>query len=321
MGSVPASGQRAPRSEPLAIDGLLIVDKPAGWTSHDVVGRMRRLTGVRRIGHAGTLDPLATGVLPLGVGRGTRVLEYATEADKEYIATVRLGESTDTYDADGRITTTGDWRTTTRERLEHELARFVGVIEQQPPAYSAIKQGGVPLYKLARAGKAVQVPTRLVTVHALDLLDLTLPALTVRVRCSKGTYVRSLAHDLGARLGCGGHLTALRRTASGGFHIKQALTLDEWEAALTNGAWPAHILPLDTPLLHLPAVILGDSAAYRLSDGVPPVLPEADELPDVGCRAYSQDGSLLAVLRRRDDRTGWRVEKMLAGAAAVSSGH
>lgn len=321
MGSFPASGQRAPRPEPLAIDGLLIVDKPAGWTSHDVVGRMRRLTGIRRIGHAGTLDPLATGVLPLGVGRGTRVLEYATEADKEYIATIRLGESTDTYDADGRITATGDWHTVTRERLDHELARFVGAIEQQAPAYSAIKQGGVPLYKLARAGKAVQAPARQVTVHSLDVLDFALPALTVRVRCSKGTYIRSLAHDLGARLSCGGHLTALRRTASGGFRIEQALTLDEWEAALANGAWPAHVLPLDAPLLQFRAVILGDAAAHRLSDGVPPELPEGDELPDARCRAYSQDGSLLAVLRRRDGRPVWRVEKMLAGAAAVSGGH
>jgi tRNA pseudouridine55 synthase len=313
--TAPRSSERAPRVDPLPIDGLLIVDKPSGWTSHDVVGRMRRLTGVRRIGHAGTLDPLATGVLPLGVGRGTRVLEYATEADKEYVATIRLGESTDTYDADGRVTATGDWRTVTREALGHALARFLGDIEQQPPVYSAIKQGGVPLYKLARAGQAVQAPTRRVTVYAITLLGLSLPDLTLRVRCSKGTYIRSLAHDLGTLLGCGGHLTALRRTASGGFSIEQALALDGWEAALSSGGWPARVLPLDTPLLGLPAVILGEEAARRLHDGVPPLLLETAAAPGARCRAYGADGSFLAVLHRRADREGWRVEKLLAGVS------
>src|SRR5215208_4505731 len=264
------------------IDGLLVVDKPAGWTSHDVVARMRRLTGVRRIGHAGTLDPLATGVLPLGIGQGTRVLEYAGDADKVYFATVRLGASTDTYDADGRVTEEGDASMVTEEEARAALASFVGTIEQRPPAYSAIKQGGV------------------------------------RVHCSKGTYVRSIAHDLGERLGCGAHLAALRRLRSGAFAIEQATTLERFEAALADGSWPARILPLDAPLLDRPAVILDRAAAARLADGVAP--PEAGLVArDVPVRAYDPDGILLAVLRTAGER-GWRAEKVLMGHPDAAAG-
>lgn len=291
------------------IDGLLIVDKPSGWTSHDVIARMRRLTGIRRIGHAGTLDPLATGVLPLGIGQGTRVLEYVTEAEKAYTATVRLGVSTDTYDADGAVIATGDWSRTSPEDVQHALASFVGEIEQRPPVYSAIKQGGVALHRLARAGQQVEAPVRTVSIYAIELLSLELPEITFHVRCSKGTYVRSLAHDLGLRLGCGAHLSALRRTATGGFSIEQALTLEQWEAALADGSWPARVLPLDAALLDRPAAILGDDAAARLGHGVAPTLPDAR--PRELVRAYSDDGVLLAVLRAPDAGRGWRAEKVL----------
>ncbi len=210
----------------LAIDGLLIVDKPAGWTSHDVIGRLRRLTGIRRIGHAGTLDPLATGVLPLGIGQGTRVLEYISDAEKQYTATLELGAVTDTYDADGTVIERRDWTGVSEQAIRYVLDGFRGAIEQQPPIYSAIKQGGVPLHRLARAGKVLTPPTRTVTIVALEVIAIDLPRVTIAVTCSKGTYIRSLAHDIGRRLGCGAHLTGLRRTKTGGFTIDQAHTIE-----------------------------------------------------------------------------------------------
>jgi tRNA pseudouridine55 synthase len=304
---------------PLPIDGLVIIDKPGGWTSHDVVARMRRLTGVRRIGHAGTLDPLATGVLPLGIGRGTRVLEYVSDAEKEYVATVRLGVTTDTYDADGRIVATGDWSGIGETEVRESLAGFMGEIEQRPPIFSAIKHRGVPLHRLARAGRDVDVPVRTVTIFAIDVVAFDLPDVVIRVRCSKGTYIRSLAHDLGQELGCGAHLRALRRTATGGFTLAQALTLEHWEQALSDGDWPAHVLPLDAALTGQPALILGEQSAALLHDGVAPVAPDAGLPPGALARAYGRDGVLLATLRRRQQESGWRAEKVFVERSAARS--
>lgn len=307
----------ARRRVSLPINGLLVIDKPAGWTSHDVVAKLRGLTDVRRIGHAGTLDPLATGVLPLGIGLGTRVLEYLSDADKTYEATILLGVATDTYDADGRVTASLDPSTVTRAAVEQTLAGFRGEIEQRPPAYSAIKQNGVPLYKLARAGQMVEPPLRRVTLYTIDVLAAALPSLQIRVHCSKGTYIRSLAHDLGQRLGIGAHLTALRRTATGGFTIAQALTLETWQAALADGAWPAHIWPLDAALGDLKAVVLTTDEATRLRDGVAPALTLPDAPPDMLVRAYDPAGVLLAIIRAPGTRDGWRAEKVFHGQAAA----
>jgi tRNA pseudouridine55 synthase len=298
---------------PLPIDGLLIVDKPAGWTSHDVVGRLRRLTGVRRIGHAGTLDPLATGVLPLGIGQGTRVLEYIGDAEKRYVATVELGATTDTYDAAGAVVERRDWFGVTEAAVRRVLAGFLGTVEQRPPAYSAIKQGGVPLYRLARAGEAVTAPLRTVTIHSIDAVDIRLPHVSFAVTCSKGTYIRSLAHDLGERLGCGGHLVALRRTATGGFTIEQAVTIERFEQALADGSWPSLILPADLALIDRPALILGPAAAARLRDGVAPAVAAPALQPGALGRAYGDDGSFLGVVRWRGGDGGWKAEKVLVG--------
>jgi tRNA pseudouridine55 synthase len=303
---------------PLPIDGLLIVDKPPGWTSHDVVARLRRLTGVRRIGHAGTLDPLATGVLPLGIGQGTRVLEYVSDAEKTYVATVRLGITTDTYDADGTVLETRDCGAVTADQIRAMLAGFVGEIEQRPPAYSAIKQGGVPLYRLARAGRAVEAPPRRVTIFAIEEIRFEPPRVDFSVRCSKGTYIRSLAHDLGERLGCGAHLAALRRTATGGFTLAQAVTLERFAIALGDGSWPLHVLPLDAPLLHDAAVILADRSARWFADGVAPPRPAALP-PDRIVRAYGPDGLLLGLLRPAGVEAGWRVEKVFQGPSPAGA--
>jgi tRNA pseudouridine55 synthase len=293
-------------------DGLLIIDKPSGWTSHDVVARLRRLTGVRRIGHAGTLDPLATGVLPLGIGLGTRVLEYVSDADKRYRATARLGVVTDTYDADGVVVAEADPGAVDPAAVAAALATFVGTIAQRPPAFSAIKQGGVPLHRLARAGRAVEAPPRTVTVFSIDEIRYEPPLVSFAVHCSKGTYVRSIAHDLGRLLGCGAHLAALRRTATGGFTLDCAVTLEGWEAALEDGSWPVHLLPLDAPLLGRPALILDEDAAARLGDGVAPPVRAPSLSSGELVRAYDAGGALLAILRAAEPATGiWRAEKVL----------
>lgn len=298
---------------PLPIDGLLIIDKPPGWTSHDVVGRLRRLTGIRRIGHAGTLDPMATGVLPLAVGRATRVLEYLSDADKRYRATIELGTTTDTYDADGAVVERRAVTGMTDDSVRRALAGFVGEIEQRPPAYSAIKQGGVPLHRLARAGKDVKAPMRRVTIASISVDSIDLPRLTIDVTCSKGTYIRSLAHDLGERMGCGAYLAALRRTATGGFTIDQALTIEQVEASLADGSWPSRILPPDLTLAGHPALILGQESAGRLRDGVAPAVPAPALNRGALVRAYGADGAFLGVVRWCGAEAGWKAEKVLQG--------
>jgi len=298
------------------IHGLLVLDKPAGWTSHDVVARVRRLTTVRRVGHAGTLDPLATGLLVLGIGQGTRVLEYATDADKRYSATLRLGISTDTYDADGAVIRTRSWQQIPEAAVRATLTTFLGEIQQRPPAYSAIKQGGVPLHRLARAGQAVELPPRNVTIYEIEVRRIQLPEVELDVHCAKGTYIRSLAHDLGELLGCGAHLTALRRTASGGIMLAQALTLADWEAALADGSWPARLLPLDAPLAGQPALVLGTAEARRLLDGVAPA--HAGAAPGTLARAYSGSGLFLGILRATGVDPGWEVEKVLLGRVSAA---
>lgn len=239
------TAQRGPAQRerrPTAPDGLVVVDKPADWTSHDVVGRMRRLAGTRKVGHAGTLDPMATGVLVLGVGRATRLLTYVVGADKEYRATIRLGVGTTTDDAEGQTVAVADASGVGRERLDAEVARLTGAISQVPSTVSAIKVDGKRAYALARAGAEVELAARPVVVSRFvvqevrggfaDLPDGASPVLDVDVTvvCSSGTYVRALARDLGAALGVGGHLTMLRRTRVGGYGIDRAATLDELAA-------------------------------------------------------------------------------------------
>jgi tRNA pseudouridine55 synthase len=287
------------------------VDKPAGWTSHDVVARVRRLTGTRRVGHAGTLDPAATGVLPLGVGRGTRVLAYLSGADKVYRATIRLGIRTDTDDADGRVLAERDWRGVDEARVREALARFVGELWQTPPAYSAVKRGGVPLYRLARAGREVRPAPRRVRIDHIDVSAVVLPEVTVEVACSAGTYIRSLARDVGEVLGCGAHLAALRRLRSGPFAAAEALPLEALAEAAAAGGLPALLWPPDTALLGWPALILAPAAELQVRAGRP-VRPGDGAAPDgTPARAYAADGALLGVLRARDG--AWHPEKMLVG--------
>lgn len=279
------------------LNGLLVIDKPSGMTSHDVVARVRRLTGTRRTGHAGTLDPMATGVLPLGLGQGTRVLEYLVGAGKAYRATVRLGVSTDTYDAEGAITATAPVDSIDEPAVERALRPFHGRIQQRPPRFSALKRDGRPLYAYARAGIAVEVEPRTVLIEDLRLLRCELPDLELAIVCGSGFYVRSLAHDLGQALGCGAHLTTLIRTRVGPFSLADAAPLAQVEERCRERRLHDLLLALDAPLRRQPAVILSDAHGVDITNGKRLLLPpEAVQRAGSCCRAYSATGEFIAVL-------------------------
>ena len=215
---------------PKEMEGILLVDKPGDHTSHDVVARLRGKLKMRRIGHAGTLDPMATGLLIMLIGKATRVSQYLVSLDKEYEGTIELGKSTDTQDAAGEMRETRPVPPFTEAEIKAAIAGFLGDQYQMPPMYSAVKIAGVPLYKSARKGEEVAREPRFIRVMSWELTGLALPRFDFRLRCTKGTYVRTLAHDLGQKLGCGAHLAALRRTATEKFHVSQALTLDQINA-------------------------------------------------------------------------------------------
>jgi tRNA pseudouridine55 synthase len=294
-------------------DGILNLDKPRGPTSHDVVSRVRRVTNVRRVGHAGTLDPLATGVLLVCIGRATRVSEYLMAGQKVYRAQVHLGVTTDTYDAEGQIVEEAPVDAS-RIQVETALAQFQGTISQVPPMYSAIKRQGKPLYRLARQGIEVQREPRLVEVYRLELTDWEPPLCTLEVACSSGTYVRALAHDLGQALGYGAHLADLTRLASGGFRVEDAVTLDAFTQAVEEGSWAALLHPLDAALGHLPALNLDADDARRLCAGQPITLPGPLPKPkgETLARAYGPDGTFLALATFDVVAGVWRPHKVFA---------
>ena len=245
---------------PGELHGVLVVDKPRGPSSFGVVQEVRRVLGIKRAGHGGTLDPLATGVLPVCVGEGTKLASFFLDADKEYEAEVLLGVATDTYDALGAVVATRSTSGVTEQALRNSLRCFLGRIRQRPPAFSAIKQDGRPLYERARAGEAVEAPEREVEIHRIDVLALALPRVTLHVVCSKGTYIRSLADDLGRDLGVGAHVTALRRTRTGAFGLDRAVPLAEVGAAASGNRLP--LIPPAEALAHLPrAQVTGDLEA------------------------------------------------------------
>jgi tRNA pseudouridine55 synthase len=288
------------------MDGVLIIDKPAGPTSHDVVARVRRALGESRVGHTGTLDPIATGVLPLVIGRATRLAQFLRAGDKVYEARVRLGQATATYDAEGDALGPA-WagvadaaearRAVTAERVRTALAGLEGSYRQVPPPYSAKKVGGRRAYELARKGRLVEPPAVPVTVHEITLLDLEDADVRLRVSCAPGFYVRVLAHDLGRAVGVGAHLVALRRTRSGGFREADAVELAALERDPTLAA--AHLRPIDGLLAELPAVVLTEAGEARAGHGVEIgpgdlVSPPADA-GAARVRLLTSAGSLLAV--------------------------
>jgi len=287
------------------LGGVLCVDKPLGISSHDVVNRIRRVASLRRVGHAGTLDPLATGVLLLCLGRSTRLIEYLVGHNKVYETTVRLGQTTTTYDAEGEIVAERPFSHLSLNQIQDALEPFRGEIQQQPPLYSAIKQGGQPLYKLARQGKTdVARPFRPVTIHELTLLKWDPPYLSLRVECSSGTYIRSLGHDLGEALGCGGHLTALRRLAIGDFTVETAVPLD----LLSPENIANYLLPPDTAVRHLPRVDLPETAAADILQGKPVPQANARGAAPAAARAYGPDKQFLGIITASEGQ--WLARKM-----------
>jgi tRNA pseudouridine55 synthase len=287
--------------EPLLMHGFLNIDKPAGMTSHDVVARVRRISGERRVGHAGTLDPAATGVLVVALGQATRLIEYVQEETRKgYRAIVRLGVATTTDDAEGDIIGESPLPPLDEAEIEAALAAFRGTIMQVPPMFSALHHEGKRLHELARAGVTVERAARPVEIERLDLLAWEPPLLTLDVLCGKGTYIRSLARDLGAALRCGGHLASLRRTAVGAFVIEDAVAL-----AVLELGFHTYLLPPERAVADWPTVTLNDEDTRRARNGM------ALRLIGVAgnrARAAGPDGTLLALLTRDGDV--WRPEKV-----------
>lgn len=300
--------------------GFLLIDKPAGITSHDVVRRIRRRLKVRRVGHGGTLDPMATGLVPVAIGEATRLLEYLSDSDKGYHATMRMGETTDSQDAEGVIVETSDWSALGCSDVESALHAMSGDIEQIPPMYSALKKNGIPLYKLARKGIDVERQPRPVRIHSIALTACTLPEVSFDVICSKGTYVRTLAHDVGRSLGCGAHLTGLRRFRHGCYDLSSATELATFESA-DDDEISAMLIPLIDVLPELPLVPVLPEAIDRLLNGVPPTVSEVENgsaLQD-GMKVRLVAGSrLLAIAtfapgRQREQRGDFELAKVFVG--------
>jgi len=288
------------------VDGILVVDKPAGMSSNAVLQRAKGIFFARKAGHTGSLDPLATGVLPLCFGEATKLSQYLLGADKEYETTLVLGQRTDTADADGQLIAECDAGFVAEAAVEAALARFRGPILQVPPMYSALKRDGVPLYKLARRGEEVEREPREVEVHELELLDFRPGAraeLRLRAKVSKGTYVRTLAEDIGEALGCGAHVARLRRTAAGPFRVVEAVTLEELERLRGErefAALDARLLPSTRAVAHLPEVRLGESACFYLTQGQAVMV--AEHPPRGLVRIAGADGELRGIGEITDDR-------------------
>jgi tRNA pseudouridine55 synthase len=287
------------QSERAERDGIIVVDKPAGITSNDVVAHVRRLLGVKRVGHGGTLDPFATGVLPVAVGRATRVLQYVQNADKGYRVSVLLGAETDTGDTEGTVTARrpeADAAWPSQAQLEETLPQFNGEIEQVPPAHSAIKVDGERLYRRARAGEQVTVPPRQVRILSIDVLRYDAPELELQIACGKWTYVRALARDIGRALGTFAYCRELRRTQTGPFTLAQARTLEQLAGADLRENWRSIALAPDAALTALPEVKLDRSATNAWYHGRPVALP-ADQFYCTGAllRVYSVHGEFAGV--------------------------
>lgn len=262
------------------MNGLLLVDKPCGMTSFEVVRRVRRWCATRQVGHCGTLDPSATGVLPVAIGFGTRLVEYLMAGDKEYVATLRLGEVTDTQDGDGQVLSTAPWEGIDLPMLEMAITGFTGTIQQVPPMHSALKRDGIPLYRLARQGIQVERVPRDVRIESIEILGSSLPDVSLRINCGKGTYVRTLCHDIGRVLGCGAHMATLRRTRCGIFGIEQCHPVEQLEKLAGEGG-PLPIVEPAAALDDWPGLEVTAEAWGRLVNGVAPGLAETNCADDL----------------------------------------
>ena len=296
------------------VDGILNIDKPYGITTMDVVRGIKRTSGLRRVGHGGTLDPIATGVVPVCMGQATRVMEYLVAGTKDYRTEIELGINTDTYDAVGKVTGRQDPSNVVLEDIERALRPFKGVVHQVPPMYSALKRQGKRLYELARAGIEVEREPRRVEVHSMALLDWSPPMVTLEVSCGRGFYMRSLANDLGAALGCGAHLKSLVRLRSGPFRISDAIPLADAEERIQNGVWHEKVYAPDVVLQDMRAAVVGQRLADSIKHGraIPAGLLSPVSHADERCRVYGADGRLLAILRFDASPGQWRPDKVFS---------
>ena len=296
----------------MSINGILNVNKPEGQTSFDIVARLRWLSGEKHVGHAGTLDPLATGVLPVCLGQATRVVQFLIDSTKTYLTQIELGITTDTFDREGKVTLRKDPAGITMLQIKEALTAFTGSIEQSPPKYSAVKHQGRRHYELARAGIEVETKPRRVTISTIELVDYTPPLLTISVECSKGTYIRSLAHDLGQHLGCGASVKELIRTRCGPFRIEDALPVPEIQCYFHRGNYTDILYPVDTPLLGLAAVIVSGADEASIRNGCPIALPEEQHIKGDYCRVYNKDGLFIAILRFVPEKNLWHPDKVFS---------
>lgn len=281
------------------VDGFLVIDKPKGLSSHDVVNKVRRILGTKKVGHTGTLDPFATGVLPVAVGEGTKAIQFLDEGVKEYLATIRFGIATDTLDITGTTLHEQDATALTQPQLLQQMTQLTGEISQLPPMYSAIKQGGQPLYKLARKGIEVERQFRQVLIHQFELVSFAPPLVEVRVLCSRGTYVRTLADDLGRQLGCGACLTELRRSKSGPFLLDAAITLEQLADAVEQDRVAALVVTPEQAVQHLVVCTVKGDDLQRLRNGVLPQAALAEMPP--GLIQICADTRLIAVAEKEAD--------------------
>lgn len=291
-----------------SVSGVLVVDKPIGLTSHDVVQIIRRGTNIHRAGHTGTLDPRASGVLVVLIGPAVRLSEYVSASDKRYQATIHLGSTTDTFDSEGKITSSGSVDSITEDQFEQALEKFVGEIQQVPPPYSAIKVKGRKAYERARQGEEVELQARTIQVYSLELLEWNPPEAVIDVFCSSGTYVRSLANDLGVELGCGAHLVGLRRTKSGRFTLRDAVPLRRLQEAFHVGDWYKFLIPA--------AEALGDWQMVELDADEVELVRHGHRIPaEIGSvegwvRGISQQGDLVALMELDEEAKEWQPRKV-----------
>lgn len=298
----------------ITMDGILNIHKPSGKTSFGVVSVVKQLIRERRVGHAGTLDPMASGVLPVCFGKGTRIVEFLLEASKTYYAKIELGLATDTYDAKGNTTRLGDYSNINKEQIEQSLDQFRGFIHQIPPMFSAIKYNGKRLYQFAREGISIKRKGRTTYIYSLELLDYKPPLITIKIECSRGTYIRTLAHDLGELLGCGAHLRKLVRLSYGPFKIESAISLNKLEDAFLNNNWQRFIYPLDTVFHNFPRVIVTYEQEQTIKNGSSVVMKpnQINNGNEERCCAYNYEGSFLAVLFFNTERGQWKPKKVFA---------
>lgn len=298
------------------MDGIIIIDKEPGFTSHDVVAKLRGICGQKKIGHTGTLDPAATGVLPVCLGSGTRLCDMLTDTDKEYVAELLLGVETDTQDTTGRVLATREVNVS-REELRAAVFSFAGDYGQVPPMYSALKVNRKKLYELAREGKEVERKARQVKIHEIEILDCNLPVVKLRVACSKGTYIRTLCADIGARLGCGGTMQSLRRTAAGRFRLEDAVTLERVQEKKDQGRLKELILSVDLVFENCPSLHVRGEGINRLNNGNS-ILPEQTaegtvHKPGEWVRFYGSDYGFAGIYAYDAGRKCYLPVKMFPG--------